>query len=348
MNRLKFRSLIAVVISISLILGLVTGCDRKDKKDKDDGKLKVVTTIFPEYDWTKKILGDKAGDMDLTMLLSNGVDLHSYQPTAKDIKKISNCDVFIYVGGESDEWVNDVLEEANNKDMKVVNLMDILGNSLKEEEVKEGMTAEDEHDDDDDHDHNDDDNRDDHDDKDDDEIEYDEHIWLSLKNAIKCSEAIEKAISEADPANKDMYKKNLEEYKEKLSKLDKEYELTISEAKNKTLVFGDRFPFRYLVDDYNLDYYAAFVGCSAETEASFSTIKFLSDKIDRLGLKHIMKIEKSDKKLAKTIIKNTAKKDADILTLDSMQSTTFDDVKDGADYIDTMKKNLEILKRALN
>lgn len=341
MNRRKLILVCSVLVMA--IAMLLSGCGKSAGKS---GKLSVVTTIFPEYDWTKQILGDKAKDVELTMLMADGTDLHSYQPSAKDIEKISNADVFIYVGGESDEWVNDALKEAKNKDMIVVNLMNVLGDAVKEEEVKEGMEVhEQEHDHD--HEHGEEAKEHEHE-HEHGEVESDEHVWLSLRNAKACSAAIADALSKADSKNADIYKKNLKAYDEKLSELDNKYEEIVRSAGTKTLIFGDRFPFRYMVSDYGLDYFAAFVGCSAETEASFSTIQFLSNKVNELGIKHVMTIEKSDEKIAKTIVKNTRTKDQDILTLDSMQSTTADDVKDGANYIKIMEKNLDVLKKALN
>ena len=179
------------------------------------------------------------------------------------------------------------------------------------------------------------------------EPEYDEHVWLSLKNAKVICDAIEKDLADLDPDNADAYAKNLEDYTGQLDALDQEYQTAVDAAPQKTLLFGDRFPFRYMVDDYGLTYYAAFVGCSAETEASFETITFLAQKVDELGLKNIMTIEKSDQKIAKTIRDNTKNKDQNILTLDSMQSTTSDDVKNGETYLSAMKSNLEVLKEAL-
>lgn len=299
-------------------------------KDNNDKQVKVVTTIFPEYDWVKEIAGDEVSKMDLTILLDNGVDLHSYQPTADDIMKISDCDLFIYVGGESDAWVEDALKEAVNKDMKVINLLDVLGSSVKEEEVVEGMEAEE-----------------DEEDGAEEEPEYDEHVWLSLRNAKVLCGAIADALAEIDTENADTYQENEKAYADKLDELDKKYQETVDSASQKTLLFGDRFPFRYMVDDYGLSYYAAFVGCSAETEASFETITFLAGKTDELGLKNIMTIEKSDQKIAKTIIENTKEKNQGILTLDSMQSTTSDDVKKGATYFSIMESNLSVLQEAL-
>lgn len=309
-----------------------TSENSSEAETSSDKKLKIVTTIFPEYDWVKQILGDESSNADLTMLLDDGVDLHSYQPTAEDIAKISDCDLFIYVGGESDAWVDDALKEAVNKNMKVINLLDVLGSTVKEEEVVEGMEAEEEEEESEDG---------------EEEPEYDEHVWLSLKNAQTLCEKIGSDLAELDSANAAVYEKNTEDYVEVLSELDKKYQDTVDAASRKTLLFGDRFPFRYMVDDYGLDYYAAFVGCSAETEASFETISFLAKKVDELGLKNVMTIEKSDQKIAKTIIENTKDKNQKILTLDSMQSTTSEDVANGTTYFSVMSDNLNVLSEAL-
>ncbi|MCR4757259.1 MAG: metal ABC transporter substrate-binding protein [Butyrivibrio sp.] len=296
-------------------------------------KLQIVTTIFPEYDWVMSILGENSDAAEVTMLLDNGVDLHSYQPTAEDIMKISTCDVFIYVGGESDEWVDDALKEATNKDMIVIDLLDVLADEIKEEEVVEGMEAEDEEGED--------------GDSEEEEIEYDEHVWLSLSNAEKICNKITEALVSVDPANKDVYDKNFVDYSQKLSSLNEQYKEVVEGASTKTLLFGDRFPFRYMVDDYGLSYYAAFVGCSAETEASFETITFLAGKVDELSLSSIMTIEGKDHKIAETIRDNTKTKDQNILTLDSMQATTSEDVANGTTYLSVMEGNLEVLKEAL-
>lgn len=348
-NRIK--KYVSMLLVTAMAAGCLLGCGSKNATDQgnpdtsaqaeaekstgsDGGRLSIVTTIFPEYDWVKQILGDKADDADITMLLDNGVDLHSYQPTVDDIAKISDCDMFIYVGGESDAWVDDALKEAVNKDMKVIDLLDVLKDTIKEEEVVEGMQAEEEEEESAEGDSE-------------EEPEYDEHVWLSLKNAKVICDAIEKDLADLDPDNADAYAKNLEDYTGQLDALDQEYQTAVDAAPQKTLLFGDRFPFRYMVDDYGLTYYAAFVGCSAETEASFETITFLAQKVDELGLKNIMTIEKSDQKIAKTIRDNTKNKDQNILTLDSMQSTTSDDVKNGETYLSAMKSNLEVLKEAL-
>ena len=294
-----------IFLSLILIICLLAGCGPKNNaaEPAEEKKLSIVTTIFPIYDWVKNVLGDKASAADVTMLLDSGVDLHSYQPTVNDIIKISGCDVFIYVGGESDEWVDDALKEASNKDMIVLDLLDIIGDDAKEEEIKEGMQEED-------HDHGE-DHEEDHDHGE--ETEYDEHVWLSLRNAARFAGAIKDALSKADPRNAALYEANAAAYAEKLGALDEKYRQAVGAAGTKTLLFGDRFPFRYLTDDYGLDYYAAFVGCSAETEASFETVTFLAGKVDELGLGAVMTIEGKDHRIAQTIIRNTKSKDQKIV-----------------------------------
>ena len=473
-------------------------------KDNNDKQIKVVTTIFPEYDWVKEIAGDEVSNMELTMLLDNGVDLHSYQPTVDDIMKISDCDLFVYVGGESDAWVEDALKEAVNKDMQVINLLDVLKDSVKTEEAMPGMQAEEGHN----HGYSHFDDGDvedralsdwdgdwqsvypylqdgvldevmekkaesgektaeeykeyyengyktdvsqitidgenntmcfvkngvaskavyeykgyqiydyesgsrgvryffeategdadapkyvqfsDHgiapgkaehfhiyagndgfdalseemenwptyypadmsgaeiaeDMLEHEEKEYDEHVWLSLKNAQTLCTAIAESLETIDPEHKDVYAANVTSYNTSLASLDSRYQDAVANASQKTLLFGDRFPFRYMVDDYGLKYYAAFAGCSAESEASFETISFLAEKVDELGLKNIMTIENSDQKIAKTIRDNTKDKDQEILSLDSMQSTTSEDVKNGTTYLSVMESNLDVLKKAM-
>ena len=300
-------------------------------------ELKIVTTIFPEYDWVREVLGEEISHAELTMLLDSGVDLHSYQPTAKDIMKISTCDMFVYVGGESDGWVDDALKEAVNPDMKVINLLETLGDKAKEEEAVEGMEADHdhEHEEGEEHDHE-------HEGP-----EYDEHVWLSLRNAEELVNVIADNLGEIDGANADTYMANAEAYSEKLAALDKEYRDAADKGQVKTLLFGDRFPFRYLTDDYGLDYYAAFMGCSAETEASFETITFLAQKTDELALPCVMTIEGTDHRIAETVVGNTAAKNQKILTMDSMQSVTAKDVEAGATYLGIMEKNLEVFREAL-
>lgn len=337
----------------------------ENKTDDTNKKLSVVCTIFPEYDWIRELVGDKKDNYEITYLLDRGVDLHSYQPTAEDIAKIANCDLFVYVGGESDGWVKDALKESKNDKMQVVNLLETLGTNVKEEEVVEGMQEEDEHDhdhgkkEDADHDHEDADHEHehkedadhDHDHEEDghhhDEVEYDEHVWLSLRNATSLVNELAVRLQTIDPENKDYYASTAASYTAKLGDLDSRYLAAVKKAKNKTVLFGDRFPFRYLVDDYGLKYYAAFVGCSAETEASFETVAFLAKKADELKLNNVLVIENSDQKIAKKIVETTKAKDQKIVEMNSMQSVTADQITDGATYLGIMEANLKALEAAL-
>lgn len=495
---------ISIILAVVMALLCLAACGQnKSKYSSKNDKIKVVTTIFPEYDWVREIAGENS-NVDITMLLDNGVDLHSYQPTAEDIMKISSCDMFIYVGGESDEWVEDALKESVNKNMKVINLLDVLKDTVKTEEAMPGMQSEEGHNhgyshfDDSDvqdrsltdwsgewqsvypyiengdldevmerkaesgdktaeeykkyyetgyktdvekmsingeegtmeftkngvtskakyeykgykiydyssenrgvryffesvdnasdapkyvqfSDHGISPSKAEHyhiyagndsfdalseemdnwptyypagmtsneikeDMLEHEEKEYDEHVWLSLRNAEKLCDAIADSLCDIDSENKNVYSTNAAVYKNKLKELDDQYQNVVKNSTNKTLLFGDRFPFRYMVDDYGLKYYAAFAGCSAESEASFETISFLAKKVDELGLKNVMTIEKSDKKIANTIISNTKNKNQKIFELNSLQSTTSKDVKNGVTYLSVMKSNLNVLKEAL-
>lgn len=339
------KRILALVLCVLVFAGILSGCSTQKKNDK----IEIVTTIFPEYDWVREIVGENTDRVNITMLIDSGTDLHSYQPTADDIVKVATCDLFIYVGGESDKWVDDVLKTANNPDMIVVNLLAVLGDKVKEEEVKEGMEAEHDHDEEEEHDHDlDEDEEHGHEHHhDEEEPEFDEHVWLSLKNAVELTEYITEKIKALDPDKADDYAANTAAYSAKLKALDQRYAAAVAAGSVRTLLFGDRFPFRYLVDDYGLDYFAAFVGCSAETEASFETVVFLSNKVDELGLKAILQIESANGKIAETIKKQTQTKDQTVLTLDSMQSVTAKDVKNGTTYLGVMERNLEVLKEAL-
>lgn len=291
----------------------------------------IVCTTFPQYDWIRNIIGDDSDKFQLTMLLDQGTDLHSYQPTAEDIAKIADADMFVYVGGESDGWVDSALKEATNKDMKVVNMLDALGTAVKVEEVVPGMQAEEEEET-----------------EEGEGPENDEHVWLSLRNAVTLTDVLSENIQEIDPANKEDYVENAGKYVDKLNDLDGRYALTISKGKRQAILFGDRFPFRYMTDDYGLTYYAAFVGCSAESEASFETITFLAHKVDELKLPVILTIEGADHNIAESIKNATESKNQEILTMNSMQSVTAEAVADGETYLNMMEDNLNVLSQALN
>ena len=310
------KKLLLLLPEVALVLG---GCARP----AESRKLQVVAAIFPEYDWVRQLT---AGDdsLELTLLVDDGLDPHSFQPSVKDMVAVSQCDLLIFGGGESDEWLEELLREPSNPSQQVVELLPLLGETAHQAETVDGMQVREAED------------------------ETDEHVWLSLRNAEVCTQAIADQLKKLDPSNKTEYEDNEAAYKEELTGLDKEYQDTVGHAKRKTLLFADRFPFRYLADDYGLKYYAAFKGCSAETEASFKTITFLANKVDEENLPYIMTIEGSDHKIAKSVISNTKKKTQQILTMDSMQSTTAQDVKDGKSYLSVMEENLSVLQKALN
>lgn len=327
----------------------------------NSNKISIVCTTFPQYDWVKNILGEEAERFNVTLLLDNGVDMHSYQPAVKDIATAGSSNLFIYVGGESDTWVEDALKEAKNKDLKAINLMETLGNSVKEEEVVEGMQEERESLG---HSHEksskekqEQTQKESHENSQeingqkeaaDEEPEYDEHIWLSIRNAEIMVKNIEKAIEQLDSDNAKVYQTNAENYIKKLDTLDKQYANTIQNAKYKAILFGDRFPFRYMADDYDLKYYAAFAGCSAETMVGFETVTFLAKKADELRLPVILTIENSDGRIAEAVKSNTTKKNQKILAMNSLQSVTKEQIADGITYLQVMQENLSVLSEALN
>lgn len=318
----------AAALLLILMVIIMSGCQNKEPETK---KLKIVTTIFPEYDWVRELIGDNMENIDLILLQNKGTDMHSYQPSVKDMAEISDADLLIYVGGTSDKWIEDAKENKVNKNQVSLNLVESLGEKVKEEKIVEGMEEEKEEEG---HDHAD--------------YEIDEHIWLSLDNAISICGAIEEKLEVIDEANKEVYKQNLELYEGRLRGLDEAYKTMREDARKDTVVFGDRFPFRYLVDDYNINYFAAFPGCSAETGASFETIVFLAGKVDELNLLDILVLENSDKMVAESINGSTKDKDKTIRELNSMQSVTDKDIENGESYIGIMESNLEVLKKVLN
>lgn len=308
------------ILSSSLFLSC------KVKKMDTSDRVNIVCTIFPEYDWVRNIIDTESDTKTtLTLLVKNGVDLHSYQPSATDMITLKNCDILMFVGGESDKWIYDTIENPTNQNMIKINLMEVLKNHIKEEEIVEGMQTESK-----------------------DELEYDEHVWLSIKNAKIICEYFTKTLISLVPENAREYQIRYEEYLKKLDAMDFSFKAITSEAQNKTLIFCDRFPFRYLLDDYDLKYFAAFPGCSAETEASFETVAFLAKKLSEHDLNAVIVLENSDKKIAKTVIGNAKRPKCDILTMDSMQSVTLRQAFAGVSYISEMQKNLETIQTALN
>jgi len=322
------RRLLALLLSIVLITSLAS-CS---SEVATNGKKTIVCTIYPQYNWVMEILGDHVDDYNVVLLLDNGTDLHSFQPGANDIITISTCDLFIYNGGLSDSWVEEVLSTAKNENMITVNMINAIGDSVLTAETVEGMQEDEHH-----HDHN-----------EECEHEYDEHIWLSLNNASLICDNIYSALCQMAPENKSDFTSTYNNYKENLSSLNEQYTSTINHASRNVLLFADRFPFRYLVEDYDLDYYAAFSGCSSETEASFNTIIFLAEKMDELELPTVCVTESSDKSVAQSVISSTNNSNQSIVVFDSLQSITKKQIEDGATYISIMEKNLEALTKALN
>ncbi len=333
------RKLLSFIIAAALLFTL-TSCmsdipdnvstDTVSGSDSGRSGYSVITTIFPIYDWVRNIT-DGSGSFTADYLIDNGADIHGYQPTADDIIQISNSDLFIYNGGVSDIWVEDTSVTSSGKDTVYLNMMECLGNMAKEEEIVEGMetgTYE--------HSYN---------------VtgtDYDEHIWLSLKNVEVLVGKICDAVCAIDPDNAGLYRENTEKYIDRLDELDREYDETVGSSASKTLLFADRFPFRYMTDDYGLSYYAAFLGCSAENEVSFSTISFLAGKVDELGLHYVIRIDGSDGSIADTVVNNTKTRNQEILVLDSMQNVVSREMSDDVTYLSVMEKNLEALRKALN
>ena len=306
---------------------------------KTDDRLQVVCTIFPEYDWARQ-LTQGVDNVDLTLLVKNGTDLHSYQPSVRDIAMIARADVFCYVGGVSDTWVNDVLDTTENRTAQLVSMAEAA--DADEEVLAEGMQAEHEHEHEHEHDHHDDES-----DSHEKPPELDEHVWLSLRRAALACTAMKEALCKADPAHEDIYNQNCTDYLQKLQELDSDFTEMTSQAARDTIVVADRFPFRYLAEDYGLTYYAAFPGCSAETEASFETIVFLSEKVESLHLPCVLVTEGSNSSLAKTILEN-AGSDGKILTLQSLQAVSQKEIDTGVTYLSKMQENYDVLKQALN
>lgn len=339
---------------LAAALTLVACSAESNEKAPAQKKVSIVATIYPQYDWLKNILGDRQDAVDLKLLIKNGTDLHSYKSSAQDIAAIASADMVVYVGGESDEWIEKALSATPKAGRVQVNLMQALGDRVKEEEIVEGMQeetkderretkeiAEENHEygeEAEEHEHH----------EHAEEAENDEHIWLSLKNAEILVMNLADAISKVDTAHATEYHMNAGLYIAKISALDAQYRAATDSATLKTILFGDRFPFRYLVDDYGIKYFAAFVGCSAESEASFETVAFLAGKMDSLALPAIFTIDGSNGKIARAILDASKKsKEAQVLTLNSMQSVTDAQMQSGVDYLSIMQENLEVLKKAL-
>ena len=333
---MRRRIMTAAVALAVMITACLSGCVLSPINR--DGRLSVVTTCFPPYDFVRAVTGDSA---DITMLLQAGAEAHSYEPVPLDIAKIQNCDVFVYVGGEGEVWVDKILDSLDTSDMTIIRLFDFI-DPLEEEEV-EGASPDGHHHhhDEDEHDEED----EEHEHHEDEEEEFDEHIWTSPRNAKLCVEGVEKAMCESFPENSALYKAHGSEYAEKLGQLDREYEKMTADSKGHTIIVGDRFPFRYLAHDYGLKYYAAFSGCSSESEPSVYTMAFLIDKLLDKETDVVFYLEFSTKKLAEKLSDAAGAK---MLPLHSCHNVSRQDFRDGVTILDLMKQNYENLREALN
>jgi zinc transport system substrate-binding protein len=320
------KRLFLIMFTVLLTSGLLSSCSRPEREQEN--KINIVTTIFPLYDWLRQIIGEENTErFNLTFVINSGIDLHSFSPSVADIIRIKTADAFIYIGGHSDNWVHDVLRDAN-PDMLTLNILETLG--------VERLIIDDAH------------ICDECGEIHDPFNQADEHIWISLRRVTAVCYAIAEMLAQIDPDNAQVYRNNAQNYIAQLSALETEYQTAVAAANTKTLLFADRFPFRYLADDYGLNYYAAFHGCSAETEASFSTIIFLAQKVNELGLDAVMVTESSNQAIARTVIDNTENRNQRILVLDSLQSVTAADVRNGVTYLSIMENNLLVLMEALN
>lgn len=310
-----------LLILLSALTLLLAGCGQKQSSQK----LQIVAAIFPEYDWVRQIVGDD-DSVELTLLVDDGVDPHSFQPAVSDMVTAANCDLLIYGGGESDQWLTKL--EATNPNRETLVLLPLLGAQAHQEEVVEGMEAHEE-------------------DEPEGDAEMDEHVWLSLRNASFFCQAITDALCDLNPGKADEYRASLAAYQQQLNALDVQYQQAVSAASQHTIVVCDRFPFRYLVEDYGLSYYAAFPGCSAETGASFETVVFLSNKVKELNLGALLVTEGSDGRLARTVAENAGNEQMPVLALNSMQSVSAEQAKT-LRYLSVMTDNLTVLQQALS
>ena len=335
-NRIRLvGALLALVLSLSLV-----GCAVREGS-ADDGRLRVVTTLFPYYDFARAVAGDRA---DVTLLLAPGREAHSFEPTPLDAVTISRADVFIYNGGEGEVWADDMLDAVGEDIGTVLRMMDFV--DAREEEFSEGMQGADSHDHAHDHDHDHElHDHAEHDHDDSDEVEYDEHIWTSPKNAVVLCRAVCDAICKADPANEDFYRANCDGYCAQIEALDARFASLCESAPHKLLVFADRFPMLYFCREFGLNYRAAFHGCSGDTEPSLATIKFLIDKVEEESIPVVYTIDFGTKKVAAVVSECTG---AAVGTLYSMQTVSRADFDAGETYLTLMERNYEALRKGLN
>ena len=336
-NLKKLWAIFGLVLMVGLLAFLVLNREKYEQK-----KYSVVSTSFPGYDFARAVT--KNTNISTKMLVKPGAETHTYEPTPQDIIDIKNADMFVYVGGDSDDWVKKILKDVDTKKTHVVKLVDLV--STVEEEIVEGMEDEDEHDHDHDHDHNHDHDHESHEhkhdhDEEEEGPEIDEHVWTSPKKAMEIVKKIAKVASEIDAAEETKINDNAEKYVAEIAQVDKDLHQAI-DGKISEIVVADRFPFRYFADEFSLKYAAAFSGCSEQTEASAKTISFLINKVKQEKIKKIYMIELSNGKIAETVSKDTG---AEVLELHSAHNVTADDFSKGVTYVDLMKRNLAALSK---
>ena len=332
------KRIASFLFALALVLSLAACAAPAEKTD--DGKLQIVATLFPYYDFARAIVGDRA---DVTLLLSPGREAHSFEPTPLDAVTISESDVFLYNGGEGEYWVDSMLGAAGENIAVIARMMDYV--DALDEEYVEGMQGADGHDHDHEHGSHDDHDHDHEDEHDSDEIEYDEHIWTSPKNAVVLCRAVCDAICRADAENAAFYRANCENYCAQLEDLDARFAALCESAPRRLLIFADRFPMLYFCREYGLDYRAAFHGCSGDTEPSLATIKFLIDKVEDENIPVVYTIDFGTKKVAAVVSECTG---AAIETLYSMQTVSRADFDAGETYLTLMERNFEALRKGLN
>lgn len=319
MMKLK-RKLLAVITAAATVLSLCACSSESSYSNSDSGKLKIISTVFPPYDLARQIAGDNA---EISILLPPGSEIHNYEPSAKDMIAIRNCDIFLYIGGENEQWAEKLINSNDTENVTAVKLIDYVP-----------TLSEDEHD----HDH-------DHDHEHEHEHETDEHIWTSPKNAQLMLSAVYDAICKVDPSDKQTYTKNKDAYAKQLSDLDDAYRSAVDNAKNKTIVLADKFPFRYLAHEYGLEFSAAFAACSDESEPGVSTMIKLTKTIKENNIPAVYYLEFSSTKIADTLCDETG---ATKLMLHSCHNVSKQDIENNVSYVDLMKQNLENLKLTLN
>lgn len=314
------KKILSVIIVSAVLCALLAGCGAElgPEQEQEDGRLSVVATVFAPYDFARQLVGERG---EVTLLLPPGSESHSYEPTPKDIIGIQNCDLFIYVGGESDAWVADVLESVG-EGVRTVTLMDCV--ELLEEEHVEGMETEHEHEDG--------------------ETEYDEHVWTSPRNAKLICEKIASALCEADPEGEAEYKAALESCSQELDELDAAFKEVVANGVRDTIIFADRFPLLYFAKAYGLEYYAAFPGCADETEPSAATVVFLIEKVREEGIPVVFHIELSNEDMADTICEETG---AEKMLFSACHNVTKEQFEAGVTYLELMWANVDALREAL-